>query len=1083
MLNFTESSDWYRAINLKERIGLLDKSSSLKTNLELGQQRLKKWRELSPLKKDTVFAEWLNIQGITEETLLYLLGQSPDDLKDNYETTPEWLKTVFRAFTYQSEGKINLPIKLPRLIKDESIIGFLDMIKPLIDECSKPLNEAIQEFTDKYRPIYKQLPFDPKTIKDILLTNLLPDLLVELIQITIKQCGELRHKGMLKGDTPKQRYEYFLTYIRQKNVALALLQEYPVLARRLVIMLNRWVKFSIEALERLCKDWGDIKNLFTPEKDPGVIILNKENNVGDIHSNGQVITLTFSSGFKLLYKPRSLSMDLHFQELLNWLNNSGLETSFHTLKILDRSGYGWMEFVTLQSCSSENEISRFYYRQGGYLALLYVLYGVDFHSENLIASGEHPILVDLETLFSPPNETTANTKAAKYLEDSVLRIGLLPLPIFGNKENKGIDFSGLTGLSGQLTPYPLPYLELSGTDEIHIVYKQLRYEEENSHRPKLNGKDVILQDYIETIVKGFTDIYQLLQKNITTLISTDGLINHFAKDEVRIILRSTREYGILLSESSNPNMLRNSIACEWLFDNLWKQTKDYPSLLKVIASERESLLKGLIPRFFTHAASVDLWSDDNKCVPNFFDKSAIDFVNARLQELSEEDLAKQVWIIRASFITLMEDTENVKPKSYKFIFSNSKPFDNKALIKTASAIGDQLAKLSITDQNKATWIGVQVGKLDNYYISSSKLDLYDGLAGTTLFLAYLGYITNQSVYTDLAKQALENIRQQIGRAKNRDLKNVGGFGGLGGIIYLLNHLSRLWNDPKLITEALEIVPLLPSLIEKDIRFDLIYGSSGCIISLLNLHKFITKSEDLQQIKNIAIQCGNHLISKIETTPQGKAWVTTPEKKPPLGMSHGVAGIAWSLLELSDFTKDSSFASTAKEALSYERSFFSPQMGNWPDINRDDTDDANNSNEKFRITWCHGATGVGIARLLSIKHLSNDKFIEQELSTAIKTVIKGGFGNNHSLCHGDLGNLDFLLQVTENQHGYKIKSQVQNIASIIFNNINKQGWLCGTPLSVESPGLMVGIAGIGYQLLRLASPDIVPSVLCLAPPKI
>ncbi|MFY9223611.1 MAG: type 2 lanthipeptide synthetase LanM family protein [Blastocatellia bacterium] len=1082
MLNFTESSDWYRAIDLKERVSLLDKTllqTNLGSKLELGQKRLKKWRDLSPLKKDTIFAEWLKLQNITEKDLLYLLGQSNDELKQCYKNTPEWLQIIFKAFAYQMEGKIELPVKLPKLIQDESIVGFLDPIKPLIDECCEPLNKAIQELSNQYKKLYKQLPFDPKTIKDILLTNLLPDLLMELIQIMVKKCGELRQQGMLKGDTPKQRYEYFLAYMRQKNVALDLLQEYPVLARRLVIMLNNWVKFSIEILERLCKDWIDIKNIFIPEKDPGVIILDKENNVGDTHSSGQVITLAFSSGFKLLYKPRSLSMDLHFQELLNWLNNNGLEAHFRRLKILDCSTYGWTEFVTLQSCSSENEISRFYYRQGGYLALLYVLYGTDFHSENLIASGEHPVLVDLETLFSPPNENNSDNTAAKYLQDSVLRTGLLPIPIFGNKDNKGIDFSGLAGLSGQLTPYLLPYLELSGTDEIHIVQKQLRYEEESSHRPKLNGKDVILQDYIETIVKGFTDVYQLLQKNVTTLLSTDGLINRFAKDEIRIILRPTREYGILLTESSNPNMLRNSIACEWLFDNLWNS--DYPFLLKVIASERESLLKGFIPRFFTHPDSKDLWTDD-KCVPNFFTQPVIDLVKSRLQQLSEKDLTKQTWIIRASFITLIEDTEDIKPKSYKFISSNRKTFDNNALIKTASAIGDQLVNLAITDKNKAAWLGLQVGNLDNYYISSSKLDLYDGLAGTTLFLAYLGYITNQSVYTDLAKQALENIRHQIKRAKNKDLKNTGGFGGLGGIIYLLTHLARLWNDPSLLAQALEIVNILPSLIEKDARFDLIYGSAGCIVSLINLHKFVAKPEDLQQIKNAAIQCGNHLISKAEITPQGKAWVTIPGKKPPLGMSHGVAGIAWSLLELSDFTKDSSFASTAKEALSYERSFFSAQMGNWPDINRDDTG-LNNTDEKFRITWCHGATGIGIARLLSIKHLFNDRFVGQELSTAIKTVIKGGFGNNHSLCHGDLGNLDFLLQVTENQHGYKIKSQVQNIASIIFNNINKQGWLCGTPLSVESPGLMVGIAGIGYQLLRLASPDRVPSVLYLAPPKI
>jgi Lanthionine synthetase C-like protein len=37
------------------------------------------------------------------------------------------------------------------------------------------------------------------------------------------------------------------------------------------------------------------------------------------------------------------------------------------------------------------------------------------------------------------------------------------------------------------------------------------------------------------------------------------------------------------------------------------------------------------------------------------------------------------------------------------------------------------------------------------------------------------------------------------------------------------------------------------------------------------------------------------------------------------------------------------------------------------------------------------------------------------------------------------------------------------------------------LGVESPGLMTGLAGIGYGLLRLAEPTRVPSVLVLTPP--
>jgi lantibiotic modifying enzyme len=43
------------------------------------------------------------------------------------------------------------------------------------------------------------------------------------------------------------------------------------------------------------------------------------------------------------------------------------------------------------------------------------------------------------------------------------------------------------------------------------------------------------------------------------------------------------------------------------------------------------------------------------------------------------------------------------------------------------------------------------------------------------------------------------------------------------------------------------------------------------------------------------------------------------------------------------------------------------------------------------------------------------------------------------------------------------------------------WICANPLGVESPGLMTGLAGIGYAFLRFADPARVPSVLALDGP--
>jgi lantibiotic modifying enzyme len=61
-------------------------------------------------------------------------------------------------------------------------------------------------------------------------------------------------------------------------------------------------------------------------------------------------------------------------------------------------------------------------------------------------------------------------------------------------------------------------------------------------------------------------------------------------------------------------------------------------------------------------------------------------------------------------------------------------------------------------------------------------------------------------------------------------------------------------------------------------------------------------------------------------------------------------------------------------------------------------------------------------------------------------------------------------------------QVERVAAMVLHSIERDAWLCGNPVEIESPGLMTGLAGIGYGLLRIAAPDRVPSVLALDLPR-
>jgi lantibiotic modifying enzyme len=123
-------------------------------------------------------------------------------------------------------------------------------------------------------------------------------------------------------------------------------------------------------------------------------------------------------------------------------------------------------------------------------------------------------------------------------------------------------------------------------------------------------------------------------------------------------------------------------------------------------------------------------------------------------------------------------------------------------------------------------------------------------------------------------------------------------------------------------------------------------------------------------------------------------------------------------------------------------------------------------------WCYGASGIGLARLASLAYL-DDAQIREEIGAALKTTIAKGFGHNHSLCHGDLGNLETLFVATQRLHERQYDQALEQLTAMLLESIEAGKWITGVPLGGETPGLMNGLAGIGYALLRLAEPEMVP----------
>jgi type 2 lantibiotic biosynthesis protein LanM len=782
-----------------------------------------------------------------------------------------------------------------------------------------------------------------------------------------------------------------------------------------------------------------------------------------------------------VYKPKPVSIDTHFQNLLAWVNRRGDHPSFRTTKILDCKTHGWVEFVSAETCASFDEVHRFYQRQGGYLALLFALEATDFHSENLIAAGEHPVLVDLESLLHPRIrgiDSALPDLIEEAMAHSVVRVGLLPDRVWVKADYEGIDLSGLGAAAGQLTPFRTPYWEEAGTDQMRLARRRTP-SEGSFNRPTLNGAEVNVLDYTESVVDGFVSVYRLLLKHRNVLLSEDGPLARFAEDEVRVIIRPTRIYSLLLYESFHPDLRRNALDRDRFFDRLWVDIERRPSLAKVIPAERSDLERGDIPIFTTRALSRDLWTSENERIPNFFDEPCMANVRRVIERLSEDDLDRQLWFIRASMATLFMGIDGVEER---YVLSEPQEIASREqlrerLLTVARSIGDRLNMLALGSE-EAGWIGLTLSNERRWSLFPSSIDLYDGLPGIALFLSYLGAVTQEARYTRLARAAMAALGRHLKRNRQH-LKSIGAFDGWGGIIYTLAHLGALWNDASLLAEAEQIVDLLPPLIERDDQLDIIGGAAGCIGGLMSLYHCAPSQKTL----DAAIQCGDQLIARAQLMESGVAWVTPiPATKPLAGFSHGAAGIAWALLQLYRLTGEERFRTTAMQAEAYERTLFSRENENWPDLRKLDTPGQASDGDQysFMTTWCYGAPGIGLARLSSIEQVDGAA-IRAEIDTSLRTTMSQGFGLNHSLCHGDIGNLELLLQASSVLDRPEWGLQVERIAAMILDSFDRYGWLCGNPLRVESPGLMTGLAGIGYGLLRLADPSRVPSVLMLAPP--
>jgi type 2 lantibiotic biosynthesis protein LanM len=1067
---------WKKATFLHERASAAEAARpESEAALQQAERRASAWKQVMSGDEPTL-EERLSSVGLSREAFLRVLAREEPDTGDAAGEPWEHLLQEVLEERYAEEP-------LPASFQAPAGAGqpglpFSGFLHPFLRLGAARLRAGLAALRARHPP---ENPLVGPQIEVTLLENLMQRLHELASRVLILELNVARMMDQLSGATPQERFHDFSTVrLRDPEVRAAILKEYPVLARLMTTALERWREANLEFLAHLAADRELLSQKFLGGGEIGTLVA-VQGGISDSHRGGRgVILLRFSSGLRLVYKPKSLAVDVHFQQLLGWFNAREARYPHRVLEVVDRQDHGWVEYVECTGCDSREGLQRFYWRQGSFLALLHLLSAVDFHLENLIASGEHPVLVDLEALFhhrSPrePGEW-ARARAWAMLDQSIVAVGMLPIFLYGREGRVGLDMSGLGGEPGQLSPQRVAMVEDQWRDTMRVVRRQGVMPGSNN-RPRLGEEAVDASDFTEDIVQGFQETYALLMRHREELVPR---LRAFGDVEVRFIARATQRYALLLHESHHPDFLRDGLERDKVLDHLWTEASQQPALRRLVPFEHADLRLGDIPFFTARPGERHLWSSTGECIRDYFPHDSLSTVLQRLERMDERDCAMQVSFIRKAMVSLDKGrapSRKASPVEEAEALPEATPEE---CLAAAVAIGEDLASKAVRGSKDASWIGMNLEDMRQWRWSLSPVgtDLYEGTGGLALFFAYLAQRTGRADFKELARAALEPVRESWREPERSGTTGVGVFVGRGAAGYALSHLAALWNEPSLVDEVLAGLPALEPLIDTDTRLDLLSGSAGLAVALLGLYRRTGDARLLETAK----RCGARLMATAVQMGEGAvAWQGEVGALPLAGLSHGVAGISWALLELADATGDVRYAELARRGLAYERRLFVPERGNWKDL-RAPGSTAEGTEGHFMAMWCHGAAGIALGRLRSLRYMDGPD-VRAELATALETTWRTGFGGNHCLCHGDVGNLEVLHVAGEVLGEPRWTRAALKRATYVLRQAREGGWRCGLPKGGESPGMLMGLAGIGHGLLRLSAPDSVPSVISLEPPPI
>lgn len=851
--------------------------------------------------------------------------------------------------------------------------------------------------------------------------------------------------GKLKGYTPEEQYQYYKNILLKDPVyTRALGEEFPELTR--LIQQNEQQKKGLEQeiRSRLKKDGRELAGLL--ESGFSELIAREiDISAGDAHNGGyRTAKVVLEQGTTLYYKPHSIRKAQWYQELYGYLcQKAGI--AYKKVKYLNREKYGWEEYIVNKGCETKEEIKRYYFRLGIHLCISYALSATDLHGENIIAHGEHPVIVDFETFPGyciKIEESSAERKAETILSHSVIHTGMLPILTWGQGENMAL--LSAVGNEGKITtPFRMPVVKKNQTSDMYIDYEPVEVimRECVVH---LHGKPIHVEEYTKELVHGFQTAYHIMLEDC----ALEKLVEKFFDEKSRVVLRHTQQYEMYRTASLHPDYMKSR---EDRVKLLQAIHKDGESELdrRIRDYEIEALAELDVPYFEISGKNRDIYAGNDLRFREFLDACPYEQWKMHWKSFSVEDMKRQTDFIRLSMAMLGE-------KNYDVKILDGNRIDKKRIVPILRGIVSRLCEnVIITECSDITWIGLKFLKNGCWELHPVDMYLYEGISGIVLFLGeYLQMFRDAGAERcfRLAVKKMRNYTEGYCRTlKSEQQVKTGLLDGEASLVYVYLQLYRMSGDVEHLEYAQKHFLGMKSYFKDDVYYDLLSGNAGAMAVAAELYRVTGQEKYLEDAEKLE----KMLWEKRCEQEKGVGWKLPNIEQPLAGMAHGNSGFLLAYVCLYQIAKRPEYINKIHQILTYEDLLYNEKLKNWMDLRVP-------GKEKTMNAWCHGAPGILLARL-KIRAFIPDENVEKDICRGAGMLL-GEEIQKICLCHGLAGNLLILDKYRRENIEICVKDAYEKKWNHLICMLEQPDTVSVT--EYLNPAFMNGISGVGFALLRL-----------------